>query len=106
MQNIFLCLLNEEIINSVVIVNFNNKAHYNSSINKIIDKKIYGNFVLLNEAINFYKLRNFSQFYLGDIIDELSLKNNNFSNKELSLSRFKNNWKGSYCYFNNYVKFY
>ena len=63
MQNIFLCLLNEEIINSVVIVNFNNKAHYNSSINKIIDKKIYGNFVLLNEAINFYKLRNFSQFF-------------------------------------------
>ena len=106
MQNIFLCLLDEEIINSIVIVNFNNKSYYNSSINKIIDKKIYGNFVLLNEAIKFYKLKNFSQFNLGDVIDEESLKNNNFSNKELSLSRFKNNWKGSHYYFRNFVKFY
>lgn len=106
MQSIFLCLYGDEIINAVVIVNYNCKAHYNSSINKIVDKKIYGNFVLLNKAINFYKLKKFTSFFLGDVIDQNSLKYNQFSDKELSLSRFKNNWKGNLYSFKNYSKFF
>jgi hypothetical protein len=102
MQCVFLCILNDKIINALVTVNFNNKAYYNSSVNKIVDKKIYGNFVLINKALNFYKNRNFREFSMGDVVDDKSLQNCEYSDKEKNLSRFKNNWKGNLLYFNNY----
>ena len=106
MQSIFLCLLDNKIISAVVTVNFNNKVHYNSSVNQIVDKKIYGNFVLLNKAIDFYKNKKFDKFYLGDVVEQKFMNSSLFSKKEINLSRFKKNWNGDLFYHENYFRFF
>jgi hypothetical protein len=103
-QTIFLCLLGTEIINSIVILNFNKKIIYNSSVNKFVDKKIYGNFILINEAINYFKKKEYQQFSLGEVVDIKNSDLSNYSKKEINISKFKNNWVGKLKNFNNFHK--
>ena len=89
---IFLCLLNNEITGSLVVLNLNKKAYVNSICKINNDIKIYPIHYLFWSSIEYFLNKKYKYFWIGEKANK-NIKN--LSDAEKNLSFFKEGWGGT-----------
>jgi hypothetical protein len=92
-QTIMLCEYKNELVGSIALHTFNNKARYNSSVQvNNLSQWVYPTHFLLWSAVIYLKDRKFDLFEIGEQVVESDLYD--VTKKEKNLSHFKAGWGG------------
>jgi len=90
-ETIFLCLFNNEIIGSMVVLSLNKKAYINSICKIEDDIKVYPIHYLFWSSIEYFLNKKYKYFWIGEKANK-NIKN--LSDIEKNLSFFKEGWGG------------